>query len=59
MANEFVDTLETSADVAIASTKGVLKAVSIGAVPIIMFGAIIAMSILVVRLPLMFFEKEA
>lgn len=59
MANGIVDTLETSADVAIASSKGVLKAVSIGAVPIILFGAVIAMSILVVRLPLMFFEREA
>lgn len=59
MANEFVDTLDTAADVALASSKGLLRAVAIGAVPIIEFGAIIALTLLVVRLPLMFFEREA
>jgi len=58
MANEIVDTLDTAADVAVASTKGAFRAIAIGAIPIIEFGAIIALSILVVRLPLMLFERE-
>lgn len=58
MANEFVDTLDTAADVAVASTKGIFRAVTIGAIPIIEFGALIAITLLVVRLPLMFFEQR-
>lgn len=55
---EVTDTLDTAADVAVASTKGALRALAIGAIPIIEFGALIALSILVVRLPLIFFERD-
>lgn len=58
MANEFVDTLDTAADVAVASSKGLLRAMAIGAIPLIQFGAIIAITLLVVRVPLMLFDGE-
>ena len=56
--SEFVDTLDTAADVAVASSKGLLRAMAIGAVPLIQFGAIIAITLLVVRVPLMLFDGE-
>jgi hypothetical protein len=55
---EIVDTLDTAADVAVASSKGMLKAIAIGALPLVQFGAIIAISLLVVRVPLMLFDSE-
>ncbi len=55
---EIVDTLDTAADVAVASSKGLLKAIAIGALPLVQFGAIIAISLLVVRVPLMLFDSE-
>jgi hypothetical protein len=58
MANEFVDTLDTAADVAVASSKGLFRAIAIGAIPLIEFGAIIAITLLVVRVPLMLFDGE-
>jgi hypothetical protein len=56
---EITETLDTAADVAVASSKGLFRAVAIGAVPLIEFGAIIAITLLVVRLPLMLFDREA
>lgn len=56
---EITDTLDTAADVAVASSKGLFRAIAIGAVPLIEFGAIIAITLLVVRLPLMLFDREA
>ena len=56
--SELVDTLDTAADVAVASSKGLLRAMAIGAVPLIQFGAIIAITLLVVRVPLMLFDGE-
>lgn len=55
---EITETLDLAADTAVASTKGMLKAFAVGAVPIIEFGAVIALAILIVRLPLMLFDKE-
>lgn len=54
---EITDTLDLAADTAVASTKGMFKALAVGAVPIIEFGAIIALALLVVRLPLMLFDR--
>jgi hypothetical protein len=56
--SEIVDTLDLAADTAVASTKGLFKAVAIGAIPLIEFGAIIAVALLVVRVPLMLFDSE-
>lgn len=56
---EITNTLDTAADVAVASSKGLFRAIAIGAVPLIEFGAIIAITLLVVRLPLMLFDREA
>jgi len=56
--SEIIDTLDTAADVAVASSKGMLKAVAIGALPLVQFGAIIALAILVVRVPLIIFDGE-
>lgn len=59
MAEEgIMGTIDVAADVAEASVVGLFKAVITGAIPILVFGAMVGISILVIQLPLRLFDGE-
>lgn len=56
MANDGI--IDTAADVAEATALGFARAVAVGAVPLLIFGAMVGVSILIVQLPLRFLDGE-
>jgi len=50
--------IDTAANVAEASAIGFARAVAVGAVPLLIFGAMVGISILVVQLPLRLLDGE-
>jgi len=56
MASEGI--IDTAADVAEATAMGFARAIAVGAVPILIFGAMVGLSVMIVQLPLRFLDGE-